>query len=191
MDSASSWYFTISWLLEVYVGVSQRSAGDDVPAHSDWHDGSSRREFLIEHGLCHITVQVPYVQGGEGIWWCTGVHLGLQLASEIRQTVISFSICVIKWFDSLEKNRKKQIFTMEKLEHIYITCDILQDQLIGDMSRLHNKLNRPEWSVGSRSVCRKFSIPYASSKTNGGKIQWFSESIVHDWTTKKFSRCLK
>lgn len=60
-------YFTISRLLEVNVGISQRSAGDDVPAHTDRHDGSRRREFLVEHGLCNIRMQVPYIQRGEGI----------------------------------------------------------------------------------------------------------------------------
>lgn len=53
-NRVSTWYVTISWLLEVYVCISQRPAGDDVTAHTDGHDGSSRRELLVEHCLRDI-----------------------------------------------------------------------------------------------------------------------------------------
>lgn len=58
---------TISGLLKVYVGISQRPACDDVSAHTDGHDGSSSRELLVQHGLGDVSVQVSYVQRGQRI----------------------------------------------------------------------------------------------------------------------------
>lgn len=67
---------TIRWLLEVDIGVAERSAGDHVPADPDREDSSSWAEFLVQHGLCHIWMEIPDVKGGHGITGSTGVHVG-------------------------------------------------------------------------------------------------------------------
>lgn len=65
---------TISGLLEIDVGVTEGAAGDDVPAHADGHDGSRRRELLIQHGLRDVRMQVAYVQRGQRVHRPTAVH---------------------------------------------------------------------------------------------------------------------
>lgn len=67
---------TIGRLLKVNVGVSQRPARDDVPAHTDRHDGPSGRELLVEHGLCNIWMEVTDVQGRQWIRRSAAVHVG-------------------------------------------------------------------------------------------------------------------
>lgn len=47
---------TVSWLLEVDVGVAQRAAGGHVAAHADGQDGPRGRELVEEHGLGHVRV---------------------------------------------------------------------------------------------------------------------------------------
>lgn len=67
---------TVGGLLEVDVGVSEGPAGDHVPADPDRQDGSGWAEFLVQHGLCHIWMEVPDVEGGHGVTGSTGVHAG-------------------------------------------------------------------------------------------------------------------
>lgn len=66
---------TVSWLLEVDIGVSERTPSNHVPAHPDRQDGPGRAEFLIQHGLSHVLMEVPDVEGGHGVTWSTGVHV--------------------------------------------------------------------------------------------------------------------
>lgn len=66
---------TVRWLLEVDIGVSEGTPGDHVPADPDRQDGSGWAEFLVQHGLCHILMQIPDVQGGHGVTRSTGVHI--------------------------------------------------------------------------------------------------------------------
>lgn len=65
---------TIRRLLEVYVGIAQRSARGNVPTDSDGHDGPSRRELLVEHGFGHIWVEVSHVERGQRIARAASVH---------------------------------------------------------------------------------------------------------------------
>ena len=58
---------TISWLLEVDVGVAQRPPGDHVPAHPDGEDGAGRGELLEEHGLGDLGGQVSNVETRHGV----------------------------------------------------------------------------------------------------------------------------
>lgn len=67
-------WHTVSWLLEVDIGVSEGSAGDHVPADPDREDSSGGAEFLIQHGLCHICMEIPDVQGGHGVTGSARVH---------------------------------------------------------------------------------------------------------------------
>lgn len=76
---------TVSRLLEVDVGISQRSSGDDVTTHTDRHDGSSRREFLVEHGLRDVSVQVSDIQRRQGVCWSAAVHRAEQLVQQQQQ----------------------------------------------------------------------------------------------------------
>lgn len=72
---------TISRLLEVYVGIAERPAGDHVSAHPDGQDRSSRAEFLVEHGLGDVRVQVPHIEGGHRVAGGAGVHVRLRVVS--------------------------------------------------------------------------------------------------------------
>lgn len=65
---------TVRWLLEVDIGVSKGTPGDHVPADPDREDGSGRAEFLVQHGLGDVRMQVPDVQGGHGVAGSAGVH---------------------------------------------------------------------------------------------------------------------
>lgn len=67
---------TVGRLLEVDIGVSERAPSDHVPAHPDGQDGPGWAEFLIQHGLSHVLVEVPDVEGGHGVTWSAGVHVG-------------------------------------------------------------------------------------------------------------------
>lgn len=65
---------TVRRLLEVDVGVAERAPGDHVPADADGEDGPGGAELLVEHGLGHVGVQVPHVEGGHGVARGAGVH---------------------------------------------------------------------------------------------------------------------
>lgn len=65
---------TVGGLLEVDIGVSERAAGDHVPADADGEDGPGGAELLVQHGLGHVGVQVPHVERGHGVAGGAGVH---------------------------------------------------------------------------------------------------------------------
>lgn len=65
---------TVRRLLEVHIGVSKGASCDHVSANPNREDSSGRAEFLVQHGLGHILMQVPDVQGGHRITGSTGVH---------------------------------------------------------------------------------------------------------------------
>lgn len=81
---------TVGRLLEVDIGVSEGSAGDHVPADPDREDGSGGAEFLVQHGLRHVRVEVPDVQGGHGVAGGTGVHPGRARTLPRGATVATF-----------------------------------------------------------------------------------------------------
>lgn len=66
---------TICRLLEIDVGIAQRSASDHVSAHSDGEDGTGGAELLVEHGLGHVRVQVPHIEGGHRVTGRAGIHV--------------------------------------------------------------------------------------------------------------------
>lgn len=68
---------TVRWLLEVDIGVSKGTPGDHVPTDPDREDGSGWAEFLIQHGLGDVRMQVPDVQGSHGVAGSAGVHRSL------------------------------------------------------------------------------------------------------------------
>ena len=69
---------TIGRLLEVDVRITEGTPSDHVPAYSDWEDRPGRAEFLVQHGLRDVLMQVSHVQRGHGVtgragihdWWC-------------------------------------------------------------------------------------------------------------------------
>lgn len=65
---------TVGGLLEVDIGVSERAAGDHIPADADGEDGPGGAELLVQHGLGHVGVQVPHVERGHGVAGGAGVH---------------------------------------------------------------------------------------------------------------------
>lgn len=67
---------TVGGLLEVDIGITEGSAGDHVPAHSDGENRPGRAEFLVEHGLGYVLVEVSHIQGGHGITGRAGIHVG-------------------------------------------------------------------------------------------------------------------
>lgn len=69
---------TVGWLLEVDISIAQRAAGGHVAAHADGQDGAGWREFLVEHGLRYVWVQVAHIERGERKDWAAGVHGGRQ-----------------------------------------------------------------------------------------------------------------
>lgn len=66
---------TVRWLLEVDIGISKRTPSNHVPTDPDRQDSPGRAEFLVQHGLGHVLVEVPDVQGGHGVTRSTGVHV--------------------------------------------------------------------------------------------------------------------
>lgn len=72
---SSGGLLTVSGLLEVDVGVTERAAGHHVPAHPDGEDGSGWTELLVQHGLGHILVQIPHIQRSHRVTGRAGVHL--------------------------------------------------------------------------------------------------------------------
>lgn len=69
-------WLTVGRLLEVHVGIAEGPAGDHVSAHSDRQDGPGRAEFLVEHGLGYVLVQVSHVKGSHRVAWRAWVHGG-------------------------------------------------------------------------------------------------------------------
>lgn len=66
---------TISRLLEVDIGIAEGSAGDHVSAHSDGENGPSRAEFLVEHGLGNVWMQVSHIEGGHWVAGRARIHV--------------------------------------------------------------------------------------------------------------------
>lgn len=58
---------TVSWLLEVDVGIAEGASGDHVSAHPDGEHGAGLAELLEQHGLRDVGVQVSHVEGGDGV----------------------------------------------------------------------------------------------------------------------------
>ncbi len=53
---------TVRRLLEVDVGIAQRAPRDHIPTHADGQHRAGRTEFLIQHSLRDIRVQVAHVE---------------------------------------------------------------------------------------------------------------------------------
>lgn len=53
---------TVRHVLEVDVGVAQRSSGDHVAANADGQHGANGAEFLEQHCFRHVRVQIAHVQ---------------------------------------------------------------------------------------------------------------------------------
>ena len=76
MRSSRSPFLTISWLLEVDIGVPEGLPGSLVSAYSDGDHWSGLAELLVQRGLVHFGVKVTNVEGGDGEagLTCCGVH---------------------------------------------------------------------------------------------------------------------
>lgn len=83
---------TVRWLLEVNIGVSKGTPGDHVPTDPDREDRSGWAEFLVQHGLGHILMQVPDVQGGHGVTGSAGIHI--QVLTKYSDEAKKFSTAV-------------------------------------------------------------------------------------------------
>ncbi len=66
---------TIGGLLEVDIGIAEGPAGDHVSAYSDGQDGPSRAEFLVEHGLGNVWMQVSHIEGSHWVARRAGIHV--------------------------------------------------------------------------------------------------------------------
>lgn len=53
---------TVRRLLEVDVGIAQRAPRDHIPTHADGQHRAGRTEFLIQHSLRDIRVQVAHIE---------------------------------------------------------------------------------------------------------------------------------
>lgn len=72
LDGLASAPLTVCGLLEVHIGVTQRSPGDHVATHTDGQHRSRRAEFLVQHCLRDVGVQVAHIQGSHGVTACCG-----------------------------------------------------------------------------------------------------------------------
>lgn len=62
-DWRCTFYFlTVSRLLEVHIGIAQWAPGNHVTTNPNWQDWSGRAEFLIQHSLRDIRVQVADIE---------------------------------------------------------------------------------------------------------------------------------
>lgn len=68
---------TVCGLLEVDIGIAKRTTGDHVSAYSDGQDGPGWAEFLVEHGLGNVWVQVPHIEGSHRVAWRARIHANL------------------------------------------------------------------------------------------------------------------
>lgn len=66
---------TVSRLLEIDIGISKGSAGDHVSAYSDGQNGPSRAEFLVEHGLGNVWMQVSHIEWSHRVARRAGIHV--------------------------------------------------------------------------------------------------------------------
>lgn len=93
LDSYSEHYLvfngllTVCWLLEVDIGVSKGTPGDHIPTDPDRENGSGWTEFLVQHGLGDVRMQVPDIQGSHGVTGSAGIHR--LLAVEANSTTMS------------------------------------------------------------------------------------------------------
>lgn len=92
---------TIRRLLEVYIGVSQGTPGDHVPTDPDREDCSGWAEFLVQHGLGHILMQISDVQGGHGVTGSTGVHF--PVAVEASRIIVRSYMFLKKKFATMSQ----------------------------------------------------------------------------------------
>lgn len=76
---------TVGGLLEVDIGIAKRTAGDHVSAYSDGQDGPGWAEFLVEHGLGNVWVQVPHIEGRHRVAWRARIHANLSEYSKTAQ----------------------------------------------------------------------------------------------------------
>lgn len=77
---------TISWLLEVDIGIAEGPTGDHVSANSDGEYGPSRAKFLVEHGLGNVWMQVSHIEGGHWIAGRARIHAARCVFSGNRTT---------------------------------------------------------------------------------------------------------
>ena len=68
-------FLTISWLGEVDISVSQGSPGDHVPAYPNRKHRSGWAEFLVQHSLRDVRVQVANVERSHRITPRRCVHI--------------------------------------------------------------------------------------------------------------------
>lgn len=66
---------TVSRLLEIDIGIAKGSAGDHVSAYSDGKNGPSRAEFLVEHGLGNVWMQVSHIEWSHWVARRAGIHV--------------------------------------------------------------------------------------------------------------------
>lgn len=52
---------TVSWLLEVDVGITQRAPGDHIATDPDGQNRPRRAELFIQHGFGDVGVQIAHV----------------------------------------------------------------------------------------------------------------------------------
>lgn len=75
---------TIGRLLEVDIGIAEGPSGDHVSAYSDGQDGPGRAEFLVEHGLGNVWVQVSHIEGSHRVARRAGIHVGQRVFSGLH-----------------------------------------------------------------------------------------------------------
>lgn len=84
---------TISRLLEVDIGIAEGPAGDHVSAYSDGQDGPSRAEFLVEHGLGNVWMQVSHIEGSHWVARRAGIHVRRRVFSGTdRPTTVRYQL---------------------------------------------------------------------------------------------------
>ena len=81
MRASPSPFLTVSWILEVDVGVPEGPSGQLLAAYADGDHWSGLAELLVQRGLVHFGVKVTNVEGGYGEagLTCCGVHLSVSL----------------------------------------------------------------------------------------------------------------
>lgn len=68
-------FLTVSGLREVHIGISEGAPGDHVSAYPNGEHRSGRAEFLVQHSLRDVGVQVANVERSHRITPCRCVHL--------------------------------------------------------------------------------------------------------------------
>lgn len=70
----AEWKLTVCGLLEIHVRVAEGSARYQVATDANREDWPRGGEFLEEHGLRDVGMQVPNVQRRHGVVWGARIH---------------------------------------------------------------------------------------------------------------------